>query len=56
MCLNATAHVWKSQDSLWKSILSFHHVHSGYQTQVIGLGSKVYYLLIHLADTANKFS
>lgn len=32
---------WKSEDSLWDSVLYFYHVGTGDQTQAIRLGSKV---------------
>lgn len=33
----ATAHVWKSEDSLQETVFSFHHVGSRDETQAIGL-------------------
>lgn len=33
-------HLWKSEDKLSHSVLSFHHVGTGDQTQVSRLGSK----------------
>lgn len=38
LCMD-TSHTWRSEDSLQKSLLSFHHVCFRGQTQVIGLGS-----------------
>lgn len=45
MCMNVDmcyCHIvlWRSEDSLQVSILSFYHVHAGVQTQVIWLHSK----------------
>lgn len=38
MCV--TMHVWRSEDNLQESVLSFQHVVSGALTQIVRLGSK----------------
>lgn len=45
VCVGVQAHtcVRTSEDSLWKSVLSFPHVSSRNHTQVMGLGSKPLY-------------
>lgn len=43
--LPVTQHVWKSEVSLWKLVLSFHLGGSRSQTQVSELGRKCLYLL-----------
>jgi hypothetical protein len=39
----------RSEDNLWRPVLSFHHVCPGVGTQVIRFVSKYLYLLRHLA-------
>ena len=46
----ATEHVWRSEDNLEGSVLSFHNVHSGDQTQNHMVVGKPLYLLRQLAD------
>lgn len=38
----------RSEDNLWESVLSFHHMDPGDCTQVIRLGSERFDLLSHL--------
>lgn len=39
----------KSEDNLWKLLLSFNHVGSGFQTQIVRMGCKSLRSLSHLA-------
>lgn len=41
----AVVHIWKSEDSLQESILSFNQTGSGDWTQIIWLSSKCFYWL-----------
>jgi hypothetical protein len=43
-----TGYMWRSQDNLENSVLSFHHVVLGNKAQVLKLGSR--HLLSHLTD------
>jgi hypothetical protein len=43
-------HTWRSEDNLEGSVLSFHNVHSGDQTQNHMVVGKPLYLLRQLAD------
>lgn len=40
LCVSTTKLVWGSKDSLWKSVLSFHHVSLREGTQVSRRGNK----------------
>ena len=52
MCVGTCRrHVWKSEDSLLESILSFYPVGSGAQTQVTKLGGTHLYPVSHLNTT-----
>lgn len=44
MCLNAIERMWRSENSLWKSILSY-NVGLGHRTWVVKLDIKRLYLL-----------
>lgn len=48
----AIVHVWmwRPEDNLWESQLSFYHVILGDQIQVIRLGSQAPYQLSHLVS------
>lgn len=50
-CVLLHAHVWKSEDIFWESVLTFHFVLLGDQIWVAVLGGKFPYLLNHLAGT-----
>lgn len=43
-------HVWRSKDNLRELVLQLHYVSPGNQTQFVGHGCKLPYLLCHLAD------
>lgn len=45
----SSVHIWRSEDNGWASVLFFHHVGAGDQTQVFRLGCKPPYWLSHLA-------
>lgn len=47
---HTTAHTWRSENSLREWFLSFHHLSSGDQTQVVRFGSKHIYLLSPLTS------
>lgn len=42
------AHILRSEDNLWQSILSLHHVGPGNRTQIIRVGGKCLYQMSHL--------
>lgn len=42
--------MWRSENILCESILSFYHMGPGTQTQAVRLGSTCLYLLSHLAS------
>lgn len=44
--------MWRFKDNLWESILSFHHLDTKDQTQVVRLASELLYLLSHLSRIA----
>lgn len=46
----ATACVWRSENNLQKSVLSFSHVGRGDQTQVIRFSCKYLYPLSHVTS------
>lgn len=48
LCVQSGRRVWRSEDSLQKSVLLFHQGGSGDQTQVIRLGGKCLELQSHL--------
>lgn len=50
MCMHAyaTVHMWRSEDSLWESVFSFHHTGPQNQTQAASPGSRHIYSLSHL--------
>lgn len=49
-------YVWRSEDSLWELVLSFHHVGSRFQTQRIRLGGLHLYCPIHLTSPCGHTS
>lgn len=51
MCAFLHAHVWKSEDNFWESLLTFHFVVLSDQILVARLGGKFPYPLNHLAGT-----
>lgn len=48
-------YVWKSEESLWELVLSFHHVGPRDGTHVIRLNNKFLYLLSHLSSPRVAF-
>lgn len=47
---STVAQVWRSEDSQWELVLSFHHEDSGGRTQVVRFGEKCQCLLSHLTS------
>lgn len=45
------ARMWRSEDNLWKLVLSVHHTHPGNPIQVIKFDSKHLYMLSHLTSS-----
>ena len=48
--MDSMGYMWISENSFWESVLSFYHLDSRGQTQVIRFGSKYLYLLSHLTS------
>jgi hypothetical protein len=46
--------MWRLKDILGESVLSFHRVNPGNQTQFIGHGSNSLYLTSHLANLPSE--
>lgn len=44
-CAHATVYLWRSEDNLWESVLSFYHMGPRYGIQVGRLGSSKYLYL-----------
>lgn len=47
-CVHAIVSVCRSEDNLWQSVLSLHHIDSGDWKQVVRLGGEHLYQLSHL--------
>lgn len=51
-CTHVTERAWRSEDNLWKLVLSFHHVGPGDQTQLARLSHK--HPLSQFADSPSR--
>lgn len=51
----ATVPLWRAEGNLEDSVLSFYHVGTGYQTQIVSLGGRRLPLLSHLPGTLHLF-